>query len=170
MNDAKRTQIKTKVEAGQLRNAAKSPTALTDRIGEKAIEAKDSLTRFATEHPVATVAGGLAVGVLISTLFRKSPTRRVAGKASSRAAALVALGAELALAYTHQAMQAAEQAAGDARRAGADRLEDLSESVGDTARGLRRGASRQASKAGDSARHVSDIAGHAITRALRRVR
>ena len=40
MTDAKRKQIQEKVEAGEARNTIRS-ASVTDRIGEKAIEAKD---------------------------------------------------------------------------------------------------------------------------------
>ena len=164
MNEGKRKQIKDKVAAGEARLAARAEK-LSDRIGERAIEAKDGFTRFAREHPAATVAGGLALGVLVSALFRRSPTRRVASKAGSRAAGLAAMGAELAMAYAQQAMHAV----GDARRAGAERLHDLEGPLTDTAHSLRRGASRQAGKASDSARTAGHLAGKAITRALRRI-
>lgn len=165
MTDAKRKQIKDKIAAGEERLASRAED-LSSRIGERAIEAKDGFTRFAKEHPVATVAGGLALGVLVSALFKRSPTRRVANKAGTRAAGLAALGAELAMAYAQQAMTAA----GDAKRAGAERLHDLEGPLSDTAHSLRRGASRQAGKANDSARAASHLAGEAITRALRRIR
>ena len=75
MPDAKRTQLKKKIEAGEARNKARAEPTLIDRTGEKAIEAKDKFTAFAKEHPIATVAGGLALGILISGLFKRSPTR-----------------------------------------------------------------------------------------------
>lgn len=164
MTDTKRKQIKDKVAAGEARNLARSDK-LTDRIGERAIEAKDGLSRFAREHPVATVAGGLALGVLVSALFKRSPTRKVAGKAGARAAGLAAIGAELAMAYAQQAMGAAS----DAGRAGSHKLHELEDSLGQPARNMRRGASRQASLASESARHATRLAGKALTRKLHRI-
>lgn len=161
MTDTKRKQIKDKVAAGEARNLARSDK-LTDRIGERAIEAKDSFSRFAREHPVATIAGGLALGVLVSALFKRSPTRKVAGKAGARAAGLAAIGAELAMAYAQQAMGAAS----DAGRAGSHKFHELEDSLGQSARTMRRGASRQASVASESARHATKLAGKALTRAL----
>ena len=75
MPEAKRTQLKKKIEAGEARNKAKTRAepSLIDRTGERAVEAKDKFTAFAKEHPIATVAGGLALGILISGLFRRSP-------------------------------------------------------------------------------------------------
>ena len=76
MPDAKRKTLKKKVEAGQARNKAKTETTTTifDRAGEAAIDAKNKFTAFAKEHPIATVAGGVALGVLIAGMF-KGPRR-----------------------------------------------------------------------------------------------
>ena len=63
MAEAKRKQIKKKVAAAEVRNEARGEQTLMDRAGEKAIEAKDKFTAFAREHPIATVAGGLAAGM-----------------------------------------------------------------------------------------------------------
>jgi len=151
MGEAKRQQIKDQVEAGEARNRARGERTLLDRAGETAIEAKDRFTAFAKEHPVATVAGGLALGVLISGLFRGSPTRKAAVKAGSRAAGLAAIGAELAMAYASQALSAAE----DAGRTGADKLGH----VGD--RALKYGKSGT-----ETAGEVARTAGKRIARAV----
>lgn len=128
MTDAKRTKIKQKVAAAKSRNQARSagPT-LAERAGEKAVEAKDRFTAFAREHPIATVAGGLALGILVSGLFPRSPTRKAGRKLSRKAMGLMAIGAELAMAYAQQAMEAA----GEARQAGAEKLGDWSEDAAD---------------------------------------
>src|SRR5690606_4312087 len=105
MADAKRKTLKQKVAAAEARNEARERTFL-DRAGETAIEAKDKFTAFAKEHPVATIAGGLAVGVLIASMFRGP--RRAAVKGGTKAAGLAALGAELALAYATRALEAAQ--------------------------------------------------------------
>src|SRR3990170_7286762 len=136
MPDAKRKTLKQKVEAGQARNKAKteSTTTVFDRAGEAAIEAKDRFTAFAKEHPIATVAGGVAIGVLIAGLF-KGP-RRAAMRGGSKAAGLAAIGAELALAYAQQAMEAAS----DAGKAAAPKIERF----GDAARSTGRDAAHRA--------------------------
>lgn len=124
MTEAKRTNIKRKVTAAKSRNQSRAETpSFTDRAGEKAVEAKDKFTAFAKKHPIATVAGGLAVGILVSGLFRGSPTRKAGKKLGKRAAGLTALATELAIAYAQSAMEAA----GEAREAGAESLSDLSE-------------------------------------------
>ena len=159
MPEAKRTQLKKKVAAGQARNKAKTENTTTvfDRAGEAAIEAKDKFTAFAKEHPIATVAGGVALGVLIAGLF-KAP-RRAAMKGGSKAAGLAAIGAELALAYAQQAMEAA----GEAGKAGVKRFDGL----GDTARSVGQDAAHRASDAGETAMAVTREAGKRLSKAIR---
>ena len=161
MTDAKRKTLKQKVAAGQARNQARTEntTTIIDRAGEAAIEAKDKFTAFAKEHPIATIAGGLAIGVLVSGLFKRSPTRKVATKAASRAAGLAAIGAELALTYAQQAMSAASEAG----RTGADKLDDL----GDSARDIGRDAASRAGEFGESARLAARNTGRRVARAIR---
>jgi hypothetical protein len=159
MTDAKRQTLKNKVEAGQARNRAKAETTTTifDRAGEAAIEAKDRFTAFAKEHPVATVAGGIAIGVLIAGMF-KGP-RRAAMRGGSKAAGLAAIGAELAVAYAQQAMEAASEAG----RAAAPKLEKF----GDSARDAGRDAAHRAGDAGEAALSATREAGKRLTKAIR---
>ena len=161
MPDARRKTLKSKVEAGQARNKAKSETTTTmfDRAGEAAIEAKDKFTAFAKEHPIATVAGGLAIGILVSGLFKRSPTRKVAGKAAKRASKLAAIGAELAMAYAAQAMEAANEAG----KVGASRLDGL----GDAARSAGKSAAHRAGDARDVALAATSEAGRRLGKAIR---
>lgn len=153
MAEPKRKQIKNKVAAAEARNEARSEQTLMDRAGEKTVEIKDKFTAFAKEHPVATVAGGLAIGVLISTMFRGSPTRKAGKNLGTRAAGLAAIGAELAMAYAQQAWEAAEEAG----RTGAAKLDDLGDTIGkgaheigDDAAGYTASARARARKAGKS--------------------
>jgi hypothetical protein len=128
MTEAKRSKIRRKVAAAKGRNEARAEApSLTDRAGEKGIEAKDKFAAFAKQHPIATVAGGLALGILVSGLFRGSPTRKAGRKLGSKAAGLAALATELAVAYAHSAMEAA----GEAREAGAEKLGSWSEDAAD---------------------------------------
>jgi hypothetical protein len=159
MPDAKRKTLKKKVEAGQARNKAKTETTTTifDRAGEAAIDAKDRFTAFAKEHPIATVAGGVALGVLVAGLFRGP--RRAAIKGGSKAAGLAALGAELALAYAQQAMEAAS----DAGKAAAPKIERF----GDAARSTGRDAAHRAGDAGEAALSATREAGRRLSKAIR---
>jgi hypothetical protein len=151
MAEAKRQQIKDKVEAGETRNRKRKEPSLVDSAGETAIEVKDKFTAFAKEHPLTTIAGGLALGILVSGLFKNSPTRKAAGEVGAKAAGLAAVGAELAMAYAAQAMSAADSAG----RTGAHKLGDLGERLGETAR-----------SGTDSATEVARTAGKRIARAI----
>jgi len=128
MAEAKRNQIRKKVAAAKSRNDSRAETpSLSDRAGERAIEAKDKFAAFARQHPIATVAGGVAIGILVSGLFRGSPTRKAGQELGKKAAGLAAIGAELALAYAQQAMEAA----GEAREAGTEAVGHWTEDAAD---------------------------------------
>ncbi len=160
MTDANRQKIKDQVAAGEARHRSREDSTLFDRAGEAAIEAKDRFTAFAKEHPLTTVAGGVALGILISGLFPRSPTRRLGHKA----AGLAAVGAEAAMAYMHQAMDAA----GQASRTGAHRLDDWGDTISHTARRVRRDAAHLLESAGESAREVGRDASERVSRRLPR--
>ena len=162
MNDPQRQQLKDRIEAAEARNEARQQGSFLEEAGEKAIEAKDKVTEFAREHPVATVAGALAVGILIAGLFPSA--RRQARATGGKAAGLAAIAGELALAYGMQAMGAAN----DAGRAGLEKFDDLSDSVGDRARSLKRTAGYRAGGMTDAARIARRDAGKAISRAFTR--
>jgi len=163
MTDAKREQLKTKVAAGQARSRDLGRTTIVDRAGEAAIEAKDKFVEFAKEHPIATVAGGVAIGFLVSGLFKRSPTRKLGNAAAKRAGTIAALGAEFALAYAQQAVTAANEAG----REGAHKLGELGETVGSTARSTGRAAADRASGLTEAARLVTRDAGKRLSKALR---
>jgi len=149
MADAKRSNIRKKVTAAKSRNQSRAQApSMTDRAGEKALAAKDKFTAFAKEHPITTVAGALALGVLVSGFFRGSPTRKAGKKLGQRAAGLAALATEIAVAYGQQAMEKA----GEARETGADKLGDWSEDAADYVA---------------SARAAARETGRSITKALR---
>jgi len=162
MNVVKRNELKDQIAAGEARVRAREDATLLDRAGERAIEAKDRFTDFAREHPVATVAGGLAVGVLISGLFRNSPTRKAGRKAAAKTSTLAHVGGELATTWFAQMMAAAS----DARRTGADQLDGAATTVGRTSRRLGREAGHLAHEAGDSARELKRDALKLVSRAL----
>lgn len=130
MTEAKRQEIKDRISLAQARNADRDGQPLSEVLGEKAIAAKDNFTAFARENPLATVAGGIAIGVLISAMFKNSPTRKAGRYAGARAAGLAALGTEMASAFAQQVM---ERTAG-ARAAGADMAEDAVDNARSTAR------------------------------------
>ena len=157
MAEAKRKTIKKKVDASQKRNAARTnDRTFLDRAGESAVEAKDKFTAFAKEHPVATVAGGLAIGFLIAGMFRAP--RQAAIKGGTKAAGLAAIGAELAMAYAAKALDAAKEAGSD----GADWLGEASKTFGSKARELSGEAAEYAGSARESAMRSGKSAAKAI--------
>jgi ElaB/YqjD/DUF883 family membrane-anchored ribosome-binding protein len=158
MTEAKRTQLKRKVAAAQKRNDDRGRTTIVDRAGERAIEAKDKLTDFVRAHPVATVAGGLALGVIVSSFFKRSPTRKLGNRAAKSASGLAAIGAQFAMAYAQQAIAAAAEAS----KTGAEKLDDLSTA----ARGAGREAADKAGEIGDAARSATRHAGKRLGKAL----
>jgi ElaB/YqjD/DUF883 family membrane-anchored ribosome-binding protein len=162
MTEAKRTQLKQKVAKAQKRNDDRGRTTIVDRAGERALDAKDRFTAFAREHPVATVAGGLAIGVLVSGLFKRSPTRKLGRRAAKAAGNLATLGAELALVYAQQAMETANEAS----RAGAEKLEELGSAARDAGRNATERASEHASEWGDAARAATRDAGKRLGKVL----
>jgi len=160
MSEANRQELKDKVAAGEARHRAREDSTLFDRAGEAAIEAKDRFTAFAHEHPLTTVAGGLAIGILISGLFPRSPTRKL----GTRAAGLAAVGAEAAMAYMHQAVDAASEAS----RTGSHRLEDWTDVLSDTARRVKRDAAYLVESASESARITGRDVSKGVSRRLPR--
>lgn len=161
--ETKRQDIKNRIATAQARIDERSATML-DTVTEKAVAARDGVTRFAKDHPVATVAGGIAVGVLISALFRNSPTRKAGRYAGTKAVGLAAIGTEIASAFAQQVMSSAM----DAKQAGADRLEDIGDTMGDAARRVRRETGYRMGTAGDTARSAAREVGKSLARSFRR--
>lgn len=160
----KRQKIKDRINAAQTRNDARESASIAEMVGEKAAAARDNFTAFAREHPVATVAGGIAVGVLISAMFKNSPTRRAGRYAGGKAAGLAALGSEMAIAFAHQVMETTA----NARHTGADIAHDVSDKLGSTARRVRDEAGSRAESVTDTARNTARDIGKSLARSLRR--
>lgn len=151
--DAKREELREKIEAAEARNEARS-------VGDMARDAQEAATEFVKEHPIATIAGVAAIGLAIGAMTR--PGRRV-GK---RGAALAAMAAEFGMSYAREALELAEGAAAS----GKDKLEDLGDSIGESARGLRRDAAYYADSTTDKARTFGRRAGKKAGRAMRDLR
>jgi hypothetical protein len=169
MTEAQRQDIRDRVAAGEARHQAHHDDSFLDRAGETAIEAKDRFSHFAREHPLTVVAGGLALGVLISGLFPRSPTRRLGHKAAGYAA----LGAEAAMGLLHEALEAAEHAASEAGRmaSGAAVGAGLAASeAGRAASGAAASAGLAASKAGRTGRHRLEDLGDSIADRARKLK
>lgn len=181
MTDTTTQDLRDRIEEGEARNAARAeplpldtssgdkPVATNDdeagftaKVTAKTSSAADKFTAFAKEHPVATVAGGVVLGLAVASLF-KGP-RRAAAAGGAKAAGLATLAGELALAYGAQVLDSAQ----DAGRQGARKLDDMSDSVGDTARKVRRDAAYRAQVTAEAARIARRDTGKRITRALGR--
>jgi ElaB/YqjD/DUF883 family membrane-anchored ribosome-binding protein len=162
VSNAKRKDIKERIEAGTARNTERART-----LAERADAARSQAVEFARAHPLALIAGGLALGIAISALFPRSPTRKigkqVGKKMGSRAASLAALASEFAILYGERALEAAQEA----RRTGQDRIEDFGDAAGDRARRLKREAAHVAGSASDGARAFTRDAGKKVSRAIR---
>ena len=158
MSDSQRKNIHEKVQSAEARNQSREMT-LSDRVGEKTIEGKDRFVQFAKDHPIALIGGGIALGIAISAIFPRSPTRRLGAKA----AGLAVTAADLAMAYSNRARSAAHDAAVD----GGDLLEDFSDKMGDTGRHFRRDAGYYTGAAMGGARELSRDARKKLSRRLR---
>jgi len=117
MSDATRKPLRERIAAGRARQEARGHPPLAER----AADARDSLTNIAREHPLLLIAGGLAVGVALSALVPRSPTRKLGKSAFAAVAAL----AEVGLSYGRQAIETAGESAEGAARSGKAKLDDL---------------------------------------------
>ena len=80
----KRAELKSKVDAAQKRNQEREQQRT---LGDYARDARDEATSFIKEHPITTIAGGIAVGVLVASVV-PGPGRRLRKKATRRGAVL----------------------------------------------------------------------------------
>lgn len=162
MTDPKREEIKARIAAAQAREEAKANQSLTVRAQETASDATEAFTGFVKKHPYAAAAGGVALGVLVASMF-KGP-RRAAVRGSAKAAGLAAMGAEIASGFASQLMDDA----GALGKEGVRRAEDASDAAGDKARAIGRSAKHSAGDVADAARIARRETGKAIARALGR--
>ena len=139
----KRTQLKNKIDAAEKRNKQRDEQR---SFGDYARDARDGATSFVKEHPITTIAGALALGVVVASIV-PGPGRRLRKQATRRGAVLAGVLADLAMTYGSQALEGA----GKAASAGQDRLGDLGGTLADGARSLRREAGGLADDAGKRA-------------------
>lgn len=160
MTDKKRQQIKSKVKKGQARARTREGT-----LPQRATEARRSAADFAKENPLLVIAGGLALGVAVSMLFRRprEASEKAARQASKKASGLAMLAAEMAVPFIQQAIAGA----GDAGRAGIDRAEELGETVGARARTVGRAGADRAGETIEAAQGLARGARRRIARAVR---
>ena len=139
----KRADLRRRIEAGQARNEERG-------LADYAKSAADSATTFAKEHPIAAVAGAIAIGLAIGAATR--PGRR----AVRRTGSLAALAGEAALAY---AAGLADDA-GDLLENGRDRAAGAGDRAGTRVRSVSRLAQARAANAADEA----SLAGRSLSR------
>lgn len=160
--DKKRADLKSKVDAAEKRNAARQDQKT---LADFARDARHDATSFVKEHPITTLAGGIALGVLVAALV-PGPGRRLRKQATRRGAVLAGVLADLAVNYGSQALDGA----GKTARSGKSRLSDLgetlSEALSDGASSLR----REAGDASDTAGSLTRSAGKRAAKTLRDLR
>lgn len=153
--DDKRDRIKARIDASQdrlSRDSSQLPALAPSRAPADAHPPED-LRSLAREHPLLVLAAGAGAGLLLGALLPK----RAGSKLSGRALGLAAAGAELALALSRNARDAASEGARD----GLTRLDE-------TTAPLRRRAGAAATTASRNARSTGvKLAGEAIRLATR---
>lgn len=146
----KRQRIRSRIESSQerLKRDSRQLPAIPPASAVSDSET-GSLRGFASAHPVWTVAAGLGAGLLVGALL----PRRFGSKFSKRAIGLATLGAELAVAASRNARDAASEGA----REGLHRIEEGTAPL-----------RRRANRAGQSARSTGlRLAGEAVKLATR---
>ncbi len=157
-HDEKRESLRQKIEAGEARHAQRS-------VAEYARDAREGATRLVKDHPIATLAGALAVGALIAAVVPARGRRFTLGL-GRRALSLASLAAEFGMAYGSGLLDTA----GKAALSGKDKLEDFGDSMEDGARTLRREAGHRASIAADGAATLRRTVAKKTGRAVRDLR
>jgi ElaB/YqjD/DUF883 family membrane-anchored ribosome-binding protein len=153
--EAKREELRRKVEEGEARIEARNSAS----VGERLADMRDDAVEFAREHPLKTVAAGVLLGVAISALFPRSPTRKAARAGTD----WLKMAGEMGMLYGARALDAAE----DAGIHGLDRVQDMGDAAGAKARRLRRSAAFNAANASDSVGALGRRAQHKAGRSLR---
>lgn len=116
MSEDKREALRQKIAAGRQRLAERDLVETAREAGEQAVS-------FVKKHPLATLGGAVALGLIIGAMTK--PGRRL----TRRGGVLAALATDAALAY---GMKLIDQAS-DAARAGREHLGELGQSAGETA-------------------------------------
>jgi ElaB/YqjD/DUF883 family membrane-anchored ribosome-binding protein len=148
-SDSSDTTLAERIEAARLRS------------NELAANATNRAREFVHEHPVATIAGGIAVGALIAgALSRRkkrkaaveTPTAATLDATTARLTRLAALGADLALRYATRAAAAGKDGVGRIEEHIGEQLGHL-EGVGEKGAGVAEAVLAKLREAGESALH-----------------
>lgn len=110
---SRNARIKAKIERSQERLRAGTPAPL-QKVIDASEPARDAVGEFARKHPIATVAGGVAVGFLAGRLL----PRAMGGKLVRGAITAATLAADFGLLYGAKAGAGAAVAGSTAARAG----------------------------------------------------
>lgn len=139
----KRDQLRARIEAGEKRNQQRS-------FMDEAKDVADNALEFAKTHPVATIAGGIFIGLAIGAMTRPGrDLRRRGGRWAN-------VAGEAAMAYALSKIDTIS-----------DRMEDFGDTAETQARKLRRDASYRLDTAGDALRSTRRKAERTSKRALR---
>ena len=122
----KRDQLRARIEAGTQRHEERS-------FGEQAKDVADSAIEFAKKHPLATLAGAVAVGLAVGAMTKRG---RDLGR---RGGSMASYAADAALSYGLGMFQGAT-----------DKIEDLSDAAGTQARRVKRDAGYRLDSMSDS--------------------
>lgn len=132
----KREALRSKINAGERRNAERS-------FADQAKAAADGALNYVKANPIKAVAGVAVGALLLGALSR--PGRRAGRKAAAKTSAFAAIATEAALAYGLGLLDTA----GAAASKGQDKLADLGETVGDKARAWQTTAAKEGSALSD---------------------
>ena len=124
----KRDQLRARIEAGEKRQEERG-------LLDQAKDVADSAVDFAKKHPVATVAGAIAVGLAVGAMTRRG---RALGR---RGGSLASYATDTAIAYGLAMLEGA-----------GDKFEDLGDAAGTQARRLKRDAGYQLDSMTDTLR------------------
>ena len=153
-DEERREALRQRIEASERRNADRS-------FADQAKEVLDTATDFAKKHPLTVVGGAIGVGLLIGAMTR--PGRRL----GRRTGAMAAMAGDTVLGYALGLVDRAETAGAAALRSSSDAFEDLGDSVGSTARRLRRDAAYRADVTSDALASSRRRASRKASRGLR---
>lgn len=153
-SEAKRSRIKDKIAASQARLLGDTPL-VSPPVRRNLPDAypPQDYRSLAGEYPWLTVASGLAAGLLIGALI----PRRAGSKLGKHALSLATVAAELGLAFSKQA----RDAAGDAAQSGTGKLSELSQLLDSSTASYRARARQTADKAATSMRGAGQRAARA---------
>ncbi|MAM37384.1 MAG: hypothetical protein CL949_02500 [Erythrobacter sp.] len=142
----KRDQLRARIEAGEKRQEERS-------FLDQAKDVADSAVDFAKRHPVATVAGAIAVGLAVGAMTRRG---RELGR---RGGSLASYATDAAIAYGLSMIEGA-----------GDKFEDLGDAAETQARRIKRDAGYRLDSMGDSIRSSGRRASRKSKRGYRDLR